>query len=104
MPRQATGEVIERDRQAGRLFALHFRAHGRRHFLTLGGAPTAGRGQGRAELRHVLADVERGLWMPDVDRALDAPTSPTFHEFASESLEVRRASCATRRSPTTRGS
>jgi integrase len=38
----------------------------------------------------VLADVERGLWAPDVARAAEAPASPTFHEFASDWLHARR--------------
>jgi integrase len=91
MPRRPTGEVIERDRRGGRVFALRFRAYGRRHFVTLGGAADGWtRAKAEAELRHVLADVERGLWVPDVERAADAPASPTFHEFASEWLEARR--------------
>ena len=52
---------------------------------------TAGRAQkAEAELRHVLADVERGLWAPGVAHAAEAPAAPTFHEFASEWLEARR--------------
>ena len=62
MPRRPTGEVIERDRQGGRVFALRFRAYGRRHFVTLGGAADGWtRAKAETELRHVLADVERGL-------------------------------------------
>jgi hypothetical protein len=91
MPRRPSGEVIERERADGRVFALRFRAYGRRHFVTLGGAADGwSRARAEAELRHVLADVERGLWSPDVV-APDAPLAPTFHEFASEWLEARRA-------------
>ena len=83
--------MIERDRQGGRVFALRFRAYGRRHFVTLGGVADGWtRAKAQAELRHVLADVERGLWVPDADRTIAAPPSPTFHEFASEWLEARR--------------
>jgi len=86
-----TGEVIERDRGRGRVFALRFRAYGRRHFVTLGGADEGWtRQRAEAELRHVLADVERGLWAPGVGRAAEAPTTPTFHEFASSWLDARR--------------
>ena len=91
MPRRPTGEVIERERKSGRVFALRFRAYGRRHFVTLGGVADGWtRQKAEAELRHVLADVERGLWAPGVGRAAEAPTSPTFHEFASEWLDARR--------------
>src|SRR3954447_10989057 len=91
MPPRPTGEVIERARQGGGVFALRFRVYGRRHFLTLGGAAVGWkRAKAEAELRHVLADVERGLWVPDSERAAVAPASPTFHEFASQWLEARR--------------
>ena len=86
-----TGEVIERERERGRIFALRFRAYGRRHFVTLGGAEEGWtRQKAEAELRHVLADVERGLWAPGVDRKAEGAQAPTFHEFASAWLEARR--------------
>jgi hypothetical protein len=91
MPRRATGEVIEREREGGRVFALRFRAYGRRHFVTLGGAAEGWtRQKAEAELRFVLADVARGLWTPGTGSTSEAPPSPTFHEFASEWLESRR--------------
>jgi Phage integrase, N-terminal SAM-like domain len=39
-----------------------------------------------AELRHVLADVERGIWQPAslAPSPLPPRQEPTFHEFASE--------------------
>ena len=90
MPKPATGQVIERERKGGRLFAIRFRAYGRRHYVTLGGAQDGWtRQKAEAELRHVLADVERGLWAPGIGAAA-GPKSPTFHEFASEWLEARR--------------
>src|SRR5688500_9768809 len=92
MAKRAKGEVIERDRKSGRIFALRFRAYGRRHFLTLGGAGDGWtRRKAEVELRHVLADVERGLWAPGISQAAEAPAAPTFHEFASEWLEARRS-------------
>ena len=42
MARQATGSVVERRRSDGRVFALRFRAYGRRRYLTLGTAERAG--------------------------------------------------------------
>lgn len=38
MARHATGQVVVRERQRGRLFALRFRAYGRRRYRTLGSA------------------------------------------------------------------
>jgi integrase len=35
-------------------------------------------------LRHTLADVERGVWQPQVVEAPDETPIPTFHEFAEE--------------------
>jgi integrase len=91
MAPRPTGEVIERERERGRVFALRFRAYGRRQFVTLGGVDEGWtRQKAEAELRHVLADVERGLWTPGVGRTAEAPKSPTFHEFASAWLEARR--------------
>ncbi len=92
MAPRATGEVIERVRGDRRTFALRFRAYGRRHFVTLGGAEEGWtRQRAEAELRYVLADVERGVWAPELARPAEAPNTPTFHEFASEWLESRRA-------------
>jgi integrase len=92
MPRRATGEVIERPRGDRRTFALRFRAYGHRHFVTLGSSDEGwNRQRAEAELRYVLADVERGVWGPELARPAQAPTTPTFHEFASEWLESRRA-------------
>lgn len=36
MAREATGSVVEWQRRDGRVFALRFRAYGRRHYVTLG--------------------------------------------------------------------
>jgi integrase len=96
VPRKPTGEVIERDRAGGRVFALRFRAYGHRHFITLGGAADGWtRHRAESELRHILADVERGIWAPGTGPSVEAPPSPTFHEFASEWLESRRSELRT---------
>ena len=43
------------------------------------------------ELRHMLSDVERGIWQPHEPAAAEPPKEvPTFHEFASKWLEARR--------------
>lgn len=88
MRTQAKGEVIERDRKAGRTFALRFRAYGKRRYLTLG---TVAEGWSRAkaeeELSNVLADVRRGIWRPHEPQQRPEPKpEQTFHEFASEWL------------------
>jgi integrase len=91
MPPQPTGQVIERQTARGRVFALRFRAYGRRHFLTLGGAGEGWtREKAEAELRYVMADVERGLWAPTTTTPAAAPDAPTFHEFASEWMAAKR--------------
>ncbi len=89
MPRKATGQVIEPD--AGRSWAIRFRAYGKRRYVALGTADEGwNRRKAEAELRHVLADVERGLWRAyEPAKAPLVAEAPTFHEFASEWLENR---------------
>jgi hypothetical protein len=78
MPRPATGQVIEREGKTGRTFAIRFRAYGVRRFVTLGTAEDGwGRERAEAELRHVLADVERGIWQPTKRTAAEAPAADT---------------------------
>lgn len=88
MARRATGQVIEKSTARGVVFALRFRACGRRQYVTLG---TAAEGWTRkradAELTVMLAQVELGTWQPAQSAPTAAPTPvivPTFHEFASE--------------------
>jgi integrase len=72
----------------GGSYALRFRAGGRRHYLTLEGV-TSER-EAELELLNVLADVRRGTWRPQAPPPPIAATEePTFHEFASEWLEMR---------------
>lgn len=73
-------------RARGRVFALRFRAYGRREYLTLG-TPEEGWNHTKAqtELENVLADVRRGIWRPPQPEPAPAPPEdPTFHEFASQ--------------------
>ncbi len=89
MARPPRGQVIERKGARGRTFAIRFRAAGKRHYVTIG---ATSREEAMRELRHVLADVERGIWQPP--RRGEVETSkeePTFHEFASEWLKARKA-------------
>jgi integrase len=78
--------VVPPDGSRQRSWALRFRAYGERRFVTLG-RPEDGWNHQRAEreLRHVLADVERGIWRPEEPTPAPAGTEPcpTFHEFAS---------------------
>lgn len=87
MPPKATGSVVEPTN--GRAWALRFRAYGKRRYVALG---TSGEGWNRSraetELRHLLADVERGIWQPPTpEPAQSSAEMPIFHEFASEWLE-----------------
>lgn len=87
MPPKAAGSVVEP--KGGRAWALRFRAYGKRRYVALG---TSREGwtwaKAERELRHVLADVERGIWQPPAsEREQSSAEVPTFHEFASEWLE-----------------
>lgn len=89
MPRKATGQVIEPS--DGRSWAIRFRAYGKRRYVALGTAEEGwSRKRAEAELRHVLADVERGIWRPyEPAKAQLVAEAPTFHEFASKWLDGR---------------
>lgn len=83
MPREATGQVVERTTKAGATtYALRFRAGGRRRFESLGAVT---REQAERRLRHVLADVERGRWEPPAPAAPEVPTGDgvTFAEYSA---------------------
>jgi integrase len=86
MPRPATGQVVEREGVRGRVYALRFRAGGRRQYLTL---DVTNRQQAQQELENVLADVRRGLWKPPDPAPEPPPEESTFHQFASEWLAAR---------------
>lgn len=97
MGRKATGSVVP-PKGKQRSWALRFTAYGERRYLTLG-RPEEGwtRQRAEAELRHVLADVERGIWQPEQPAAVDGPREvPTFHEFAEEWFEANRHGWAER--------
>lgn len=98
MPRRATGQVLERERDGALVFALRFRAYGKRRYVTLG-TTAAGwtRRKAEEELANVLADVRRGIWQPAKARELgEWEAEPNFHEFASEWFETRRHEFAPR--------
>ncbi|HXN38699.1 MAG TPA: hypothetical protein VN892_11725 [Solirubrobacteraceae bacterium] len=84
MARPATGKVIEHQGRGGRTYrSLRFTAYGKRRYVSLG-AITAG--EAARELRHILADVERGAWTPPA--GVEAPPEPepipTFHQYAED--------------------
>jgi integrase len=93
MPRNSTGQVVELKRAGGRVFALRFRAYGRRRYLTIGSTDEGWtRAKAEDEMANVLADVRRGTWKP-VEEAQPMPPGieqPSFHEFASEWFEGMR--------------
>lgn len=91
MARKATGQVIEP--KGGRGWAIRFRAYGKRRLVTLGRSEDGWNRQKADEaLRHVLADVERGVWQPHAPAAVEAPPEvPTLHEFASDWMAARRS-------------
>jgi hypothetical protein len=93
MPRPATGQVLEREGRDGKTYALRFRAYGKRRYLTLGTVAEGWSGdRAETELQNVLADVRRGIWRePEPEPvAEESRPEPTFHEFASEWLEMKR--------------
>src|SRR4051794_26479535 len=92
MARPATGQVIEKDTARGRVYALRFRAYGKRRYQTLGTAEDGWtRQRAETELRHVMADVERGTWRPATPAPLvELPEDETFHEFASRWWHAKR--------------
>ena len=90
MPRKPTGQIIEQRSAAGTTFALRFRAYGERRYLTLGTAVDGwSRHRAERELANILADVDRGIWVPTAPTAVAGPVDPGFHEFASEWLAAR---------------
>jgi integrase len=90
MAGKASGQVLP-PKGKQRSWALRFTAYGKRRFVTLG-RNGWNRQRAEAELENVLADVRRGIWQPHKPAPVDAPAdAQTFHEFASEWLEARRA-------------
>jgi hypothetical protein len=94
MARPATGKVIEHQGRDGRTYrSLRFTAYGKRRYLSLGVVSAA---EAERELRHVLADVERGTWTPTA--AVEPPPEPEqiprFHAFAEEWWMLNHAQLA----------
>jgi integrase len=88
MARKSTGGVVEKSTSQGTVYALRFRALGKRQYVTLG---RAGDGWTRTRAEEKLADVRAeirlGIWRPAEPApalAAEPRPEPTFHEFASE--------------------
>ncbi len=99
MPRKPTGQILAPHGKQP-CWALRFRAYGKRRYVTLG-KPEDGWNMARAEaeLRHVLADVERGIWRaaePAPTPVLSDAPEPGFHEFASRWLKLNSSGWAER--------
>ena len=97
----SAGQVLERRRKGGTIYALRFRAYGERHYVTLGGeAEGWTRSRARVELKRVMADVERGVWASPLrrSRARRAPrpgdATPAFGPFATALISSREGQVA----------
>ena len=85
--RPPTGQIIERRRKGGVSYGIRFRAYGERRYKT---TEATTRSEAERELRHVLSDVERGIWRPPTPApVVELRAEPTFHEFASEWIAAR---------------
>jgi integrase len=87
--RKSPGGVIEPTGKR-RSWAIRFTAYGKRRTVSLG-TPDEGwtRAKAEAELRHTLADVERGIWQPPeaTPEPVEPKQVPSFHCFATDWLE-----------------
>jgi integrase len=84
--------VVERNRKAGTVYGIRFRALGERQYVTLGSiADGWNRKRADEELANVLADVRRGIWRPPAPapKVQEPRPEPTFHEFATDWYEGR---------------
>lgn len=86
--------MIRRRKDGRRVYAARFRAYGQRRCVTFGSTAEGwNRKRAEDELENILADVRRGIWTPPrKEPPVEEPRpEPTFHEFASEWFEARRA-------------
>jgi integrase len=82
MARKVTGAVVEHLARDGRVYrSLRFTAYRKRQFVSLGPVSAA---EAARELRHTLADVERGTWTPPAAETPEPEPVPTFHEYAEQ--------------------
>jgi len=92
--RHSTGGVVVDTRRKSPVYALRFRALGKRQYVTLG---TEAEGwtkkKAEDELRRELMKVELGIWQPPAPAPIAATpateTDPSFHEFASRWFHLK---------------
>jgi hypothetical protein len=94
------GEVLVRERKRGHVYALRFRAYGKRRYLTLGYA-CEGWTWRRAneELKNTMADVRRRRWVPPYGMRCRGKNSkraevPFFGPFAVNLATTREGQVA----------
>ncbi len=90
MSREATGQVIPTKGER-RGWSIRFRAYGRREYLTLYADEGWTEAKVRDELMDILVLVKKGVWKrPERHEAVALASEPTFEEFASQWLDMRR--------------
>jgi integrase len=102
MASRPKGEVKVREWKSGRGYALRFWAYGERQYVTLGSERDGwNRAKAEEELQNVLADVRRGLWVPERTKgkprggAEKQPGAvPPFGEFAADLVGEREGQVA----------
>jgi integrase len=102
MASRPKGEVKVREWKSGRGYALRFWAYGERQYVTLGSERDGwNRAKAEEELQNVLADVRRGLWVPERKKgktrggAENRPSEvPPFGEFAAGLVDEREGQVA----------
>jgi hypothetical protein len=89
MPRPPSGSIVERVGQGGVIFALRFRAYGKRRYVTTAAST---RKEAEEELEFTLAAVKVGVWKePQVAPPAEEPAgAQVFHDLADEWLDRRR--------------
>src|SRR5262245_31092690 len=93
MARPPTAQVVERDGKRGRTFAIRFRAYRERPCLRTSAAT---REEAERAPRHVLADVERGIWQPPRAVAVAPEGVPLFWDLARRWYDQREGEVAER--------
>ena len=86
MAKKPTGQLYEnRSKRTGKVtsYGVRFRYAGKRHYVTV---EVCDRREAEIAAAHLMADVQRGLWIPPEERAPEREPRemPTFGEFASE--------------------
>ena len=86
MPRRPTGQLVTNvSASTGKVtsYGVRFRYGGKRRYVTLEATTEQ---EAHAEMAHLIADVQRGLWTAPEDRAPEPVVRevPTFAQFASD--------------------